>query len=115
MKSFIAIIAALFILSSCATLSSTTFIKPMDSFILGNNQHGSFKVRLENTSPSSIEVYLSPINGGKHSFQTVNPKEIVSVKVAANTALVIQNKSGDTASVNLKATGDVGLSMGYKN
>lgn len=86
----------------------------MDSFILGNNQHGSFKVRLENTSPSTIEVYLAPINGGKHSFQTINPKEIVSVKVSANTALVIQNKSTDTASVKLKATGDVGLSMGYK-
>ncbi|HAK12939.1 MAG TPA: hypothetical protein DIW54_00520 [Chitinophagaceae bacterium] len=70
---------------------------------------------MENTSNSSIEVYLAPINGGKHSFQTVNPKEIVSVKVAANTALVIQNKSTDTASVKLKASGDVGLSMGYKN
>jgi hypothetical protein len=31
-----------------------------------------------------------------------------------NTALVIENKSNETASVDLYVTGDTGLSMGYK-
>lgn len=37
------------------------------------------------------------------------------IKSAKNTALVIQNSSNDPASVQLKVTGDVQLSMDYKN
>ncbi|MBL0234944.1 MAG: hypothetical protein IPQ08_15005 [Chitinophagaceae bacterium] len=100
---------------SCSTLNSNTVIKPNDSFILGNNQHGRFKVKLQNVSKNEIEVYQAPINGGKHSSQIVNPDNKVTIAVDANTALFIVNKSKDTASVNLKVTGDLGLSMGYKN
>jgi hypothetical protein len=37
------------------------------------------------------------------------------VKAEKNTALVIENKSNEQASVDLYVTGDTGLSMGYKN
>ncbi len=87
----------------------------MDSFILGNNKHGSFKVKLENTSKNDIEVYKAPIDGGQHSFKVIKPNDIANLKVESNTALFIQNKSNDTVSVRLKVTGDIGLSMGYKN
>ena len=100
---------------SCSTLHSNTVIKPNDSFILGNNQHGSFKVKLQNVSKNDIEVFHAPIKGGKHSSQMVRPNDRVTVSVDPNTALYIVNKSNDTASVNLKVTGDLELSMGYKN
>jgi hypothetical protein len=102
------------ILSACATLTSNTIIKANDSFILGNNQHGIFKVKLENVSKNNLEVYHAPIAGGKHSTVIVKPNDKVSLKVDANTALFIQNKSNDEASVNLKVRGDTGLSMGYQ-
>jgi peptidyl-tRNA hydrolase len=105
-------------LTSCSifsSLNSTTTIKPQDSFILGNNEHGTAKVVLQNISEKDIEVYHAPINGGKHSSQIVKPNETVTVKVEKNTALYISNASNDTVNVKLKVTGDLGLSMGYKN
>lgn len=104
--------------SSCGvfgSLNSNTSIKPNESFVLGNNEHNSFKVKLKNVSKNEITTYKAPINGGTHSPQIIRPDETVTVKVESNTALVIENKSNDYASVDLKVTGDLGLSMGYKN
>ena len=115
MRQLLAIVFVLTTLISCSTLNSNTIIKPNDSFILGNNQHGTFKVKLQNVSKNEIEIYQAPINGGKHSTQIVKPENKVTVSVDANTALHIVNKSTDTASVILKVTGDLGLSMDYKN
>ena len=103
------------LLISCGSLTSNTIIKPNDSFVLGNNKHGSFKVKLKNVSRNNLEVFHALINGGKHSSQKVKPNESATVKVDRNTALVISNTSEDTASVDLKVTGDIGLSMGYSN
>ncbi len=114
MKNLFLIIAAALVLSSCS-LTSNTIIKPYDSFILGNNIHGSFSVKLKNVSKNDVELVLKPISGGSHSPQSVKPNKSVKVKVDRNTALVIANKSADTASVDLYVVGDTGLSMGYQN
>ena len=114
MKTILTTLALATLLSACS-LTSNTIIKPKDSFVLGNNQHGSFKVKLKNVSKNNLEVYHAPITGGKHSSQNVKPNEYATVKVDRNTALIISNASKDTASVDLKVTGDIGLSMGYKN
>ena len=114
MKTILTSIAFSVFLASCS-LTSNTIIKPNDSFVLGNNQHGSFKVKLKNVSKNNLEIFHAPIDGGKHSSQKVKPNEYATVKVNRNTALVISNTSKDTASVDLKVTGDTGLSMGYKN
>lgn len=110
----IAALLMLILATSCA-LSSNTTIKPNDSFILGNNPHGSFKVKLKNVSKNAVELYHAPIGGGKHSGQQLQPNNRVTVKVDRNTALVITNSSDVQANVELKVTGDLGLSMGYKN
>ena len=101
--------------TSCRSLTSNTTIKPNDSFVLGNNEHGSFSVKLKNVSANDLTVYLAPINGGTHSPQAVKPNQSVSVKVDKNTALIVDNKSNKTTSVDLKVVGDTGLSMGYKS
>ena len=101
--------------AACSSVTSNTIIKPKDSFILGNNQHGAFQVKLKNVSRTDLDVYHAPVDGGKHSSQTVQPGAQITVKVDRNTALIIENKSDQTASVDLYITGDSGLSMGYKN
>lgn len=101
--------------TSCRSLTSNTTIKPKDSFVLGNNEHDAFKVKLKNVSATNLTVYLAPIEGGTHSPQVVKPSQSVSVKVAKNTALVVSNNSNQTTSVDLKVEGDTHLSMGYKN
>lgn len=105
------------LVSSCSiftSLNSNTSIKPNDSFILGNNEHGKFKVRLKNVSNHPLEIHLAPIAGGKYSYQTISINEVVETKVPKNTAIVIENKSDENASVDIKATGDLNLGMGYQ-
>lgn len=115
MRLLIAIFALSFLAASCGTLQSTTYINPKDSFILGNNQHGTFQVKLKNDSNNAVEVYHAPVDGGRHSPQTIAPNQSARVKIDKNTAFIIDNNSVDTAVVSLLVKGDTGLSMGYKN
>ncbi len=104
------------LLVSCSlfsSLTSTTTITPFNRFELGKNEHGSFTVQLQNMSTHAIEVYKAPLNGGKHSSQTIAPDEMITVRVEKNTGIIINNATADTATVKLKVTGDTGLSMGY--
>lgn len=101
--------------TTCKTLTSTTSIKAKDAFILGNNKHGGFSVRLKNISNTDIEVWKCPINGGQHSPVVIKPKETIKVSVDRDTALRIDNKSDAEVAVELLVKGDTGLSMGYKN
>lgn len=117
MKKLFAIIAILIATTSCSmfkTITSNTTIQPNDSFVLGNNMHGAFSVKFKNVSKNAVTVYRAPIEGGKHSFVIVRPNETVKVHVEKNTALVVENKSNEVASVDLLVKGDTGLSMGYK-
>jgi hypothetical protein len=104
-----------FLVSACGTLTSTTTIDANNSFVLGNNQHGIFSTRLKNISENDIELHRAPVDGGRHSFETVKPCQTKKVRVEKNTALVINNKSGKIAKVELFVKGDTGLSMSYKD
>jgi uncharacterized protein YxeA len=117
MKKIIAIVTIVIASTSCSmfkTITSNTTIQPNDSFVLGDNVHGEFSVKFKNVSKNAVTVYRAPNEGGKHSFVTVQPNETVKVNVESNTALVVENKSHDVASVDLLVKGDTGLSMGYK-
>ena len=114
-KLILSSIVLLLLSASCRTLTSTTSIKSYDAFILGNNQHGAFSVKLKNVSANNLELWRAPIEGGQHSPLTVKPNETVKLKVEKNTALKIENKNKEQATVELLVKGDTGLSMGYKN
>ncbi|NOS56675.1 MAG: hypothetical protein HOP37_10530, partial [Cyclobacteriaceae bacterium] len=92
--------ATTLLMQSCA-LHSTTTIKSNERFLLGNNPHNSFRVKLKNVSDKEVEIHRAPIAGGRHSGQLVQPGESVRVRVEANTALVIINNSENEASVQL--------------
>ncbi len=113
-KYCVAIIFCVSLLWSCS-LHSTTYIKSKERFLLGDNTHGSFRVKLKNVSESEIEIHRAPIGGGRHSGLTVAPGQTVQVRVESNTALVISNNSEAEAAVQLKVVGDTGLSMNYKS
>ena len=81
--SLLLVIVSLF-LDSCIpfrTLNSTTYIKPKESFLLGNNTHGKFSAKVTNTSVTPITIWKCPIDGGKHSPITLNPSTTIKVKV----------------------------------
>lgn len=118
MKTIITLAFFALAVTSCnvfGSLTSNTIIKPNDSFVLGNNEHGTFKVKLKNVSNNDLRIFMAPIKGGSHSPMVVSPNKTIIVKAEKNTALVIENKSNEQASVDLYVTGDTGLSMGYKN
>ena len=83
--------------------------------MLGNNEHGAFRVHLKNVSNHAISIYLAPIDGGTYSRQILQINEIIATKVPKNTAIVIENKSTDYASVDIFAKGDLNLGMQYQN
>lgn len=117
MKKLIAIVTIVMATISSSmfkTITSNTTIQPNDSFVLGDNIHGEFSVKLKNVSKNAVTVYHAPNGGGKHTFETVQPNQTIKVKIEPNTALVVENKSNDEASVDLLVKGDTGLSMGYK-
>ncbi len=101
-------------LASCS-LTSTTLIKPNDSFILGKNAHGRFSVKLKNLSENDLTIWKVPMDGGQHSPTKVQPNETLKVKVERNTGLKIENNNEAEANVFLVVKGDTGLSMGYQN
>lgn len=112
------LLAGMFLFSACSvfsSLTSVTTIQPKQQFVLGNNEHGHFKVEAKNLSKQAIKIHFAPIDGGSHSSQTIHPNESVSLKVDKNTALVFANPSYDTINVSLHVKGDLGLSMGYQN
>ncbi len=101
--------------SACRSIHSVTNIAANESFVLGNNPHGYFNVRLKNLSAHPITVYQKTLTDSLHSFSLIRPRETVHVYADKNTALIIENKSDEKASVKLDLGGDVNLSMGYKN
>lgn len=112
------LLASMLFFSACSvfsSLTSVTTIQPKQQFVLGNNEHGKFKVEAKNLSNQVIKIHFAPIDGGSHSSQTIQPNESVSLKVDKNTALVFANPSNDTINVSLHVKGDLGLSMGYQN
>jgi len=118
MRIIITTIVLALTISSCSifgSLTSNTIIKPNENFVLGNNEHGTFNVKLKNVSNHDLKIYMAPITGGTHSPIIINSNETIKIKTDKNTALVIENKSNEVASVDLYVTGDIGLSMGYKN
>lgn len=113
MKSILVIISAA-LLTSCGSLTSTTYIPPQQSFELGKNQHRPFRVDVVNGGTSTIELHRAPISGGTHSYVKLAPGEHTRVKVEANTAVVFNNANSDTATIQLKVHGDTGLGMQYQ-
>jgi hypothetical protein len=117
MKTIITSFLLAITLTSCSvfgSLTSNTIIKPNESFVLGDNEHGSFTVKLKNVSNHDLKILMAPITGGTYSPIMVQPRETVRVTAEQNTALIIENKSDEDASVDLYVTGDTGLSMGYQ-
>jgi Putative auto-transporter adhesin, head GIN domain len=117
MKNLITTEVLSILVTSCSVFGSLTTnvtIKANENFVLGNNEHGTFKARIKNVSNHAITIAMHPINGGSYSPETILPNESTTVKTERNTALVIENKSDDSASIDLHINGDTGLSMGYK-
>ena len=96
------------------TLNSTTYIKAIDAFIVGENEHNRFQVTVTNTSIAPVDIWQYPLSGGRHSLVSLRPTEKIRLKVEENTSIRIENSSSEQVSVRLRVKGDLGLSMNYR-
>lgn len=96
-------------------LNSSTYIKANDAFILGNNAHAKFSIRIKNISKTALIIGQSPIAGGIRTEITLSANQVAKIQVDRNNLLRIDNPSNEEAAVSLQIKGDTGLSMGYKN
>jgi len=60
-------IGLLVFMVSCGSLTSTTYLKGQETFVLGDNDHGSFNAQVKNVSKNELELCAVPNAGGKHS------------------------------------------------
>lgn len=116
MKQLCTILAAVVLTTlSCKSVYSTTSIEPKKTFVLGDNDHEAFEVSLKNISKEDLELSQMPNGGTKTFIQTLNPYKSITLKIEKNTALYIENKGENKASVELNPKSSSRLSMGYKD
>jgi hypothetical protein len=56
----------------------TQLLNQTESFVLGSNEHGSFKVKLKTFQ--IFKIIMAPLAGGTHSPIIVKPNETIIVK-----------------------------------
>ncbi|MCU0419253.1 MAG: hypothetical protein MUC38_06300 [Cyclobacteriaceae bacterium] len=109
------LVAILFWLSGCTSLTSVTNIGANNSFVLGNNPHGYFRATVKNVSGHPLKLYQKTLTDSVHSMVILKPNETLHVYADKNTALIVENNANRQAQVKLDIGGDTNLSMGYKN
>jgi hypothetical protein len=96
------------------SLTSHTIIGANESFVLGEGQHGSYSVRLRNTSRQTLTITQTQSDGTVIKTVSAPHNVWLSLDIAKNTAVRISNTSDRQAAVDLKVQGDTNLSMGYQ-
>jgi hypothetical protein len=114
MKKFLFLIIVAAMVSSCA-LTSGTQIGPKKEFELGDGRHGAFTASVKNDGRTTVEIYEQPLGGQQKKIATLAPGDKIKVSIAADTKAIFKNIDSSQASLQLKVTGDTGLSMGGPN
>ncbi len=96
------------------TLTSTTYIEPNQSFVLGEGKHGGYNAKITNISNVGVEVFGESENEERKSLGVLKPKDKSEYNIAKNTKVIFKNLGSEKAAIGIKLSGDTGLSMGYK-
>ena len=95
-------------------LSSTTYIDPNKSFVLGEGRHGSYKAKIINKGKVDIEVFVQPLDKERVSVGVLKPNAVDEYRIEKDTKVIFKNLGDETATIGIKLSGDTSLSMGYK-
>lgn len=113
-KYLFALVIFTVLMSSCRSLTSHTYIKAYDNFVLGDNEHGGYVVKVRNTSRTNLSVYQKAKDGVIDAQIIAKPNEWITINVKENKALFVGNKSEGIAEVDFIITSNYHLSMGYQ-
>ena len=115
MKSILFVSLLSILCFSCSTISSTTYIKANESFVLGaNKNHASYKARVKNIRAAEVKVIQINKDGLATDLGVLKANESASYRVAKSATIQFQNMADGEAAIKIKAIGDTNLSMAYK-
>lgn len=116
-QSPLALLTSLLLLTSACwgNVHSDLFIEPGQQFVLGGNQRGAFKVAARNVGKVAVEVKERPANGALFSKANLKPGQQATLRFAAGSAAVLVNATGTKANLDLRITGEAGLTMSSEN
>ncbi|RTQ52156.1 DoxX family protein [Hymenobacter gummosus] len=112
-----AVLAGLLVatISWAGGISSHLLIEPGKQFVLGGGQPGRFKVEARNVGPVPVEFKERPRGGGLFGKATLAPGQRATLSFLPGSAALLLNPSGQTATLNLRISGDTGsLRMDYE-
>ena len=105
------LISLLLVGCSHSVLNSLTTISPGKQFELGGNQKGAFKAQLENVGPVPVTISERFPDGKSINRGLFQPGDRKTVQFAAESAVLVDNPSPQSAQLRLVITGDKNLSM----
>lgn len=100
----------LLVLTSCANsvLQSALTVQPGRQFQLGGNQRGAFTVQATNKGGVPVTLSERRADGQTVALGTFGAGDRQTIRFAAGSAVLIDNRSAQPAQLNLTVTGDKG-------
>jgi len=104
-------------LQACKSLTSTTYIDPKKTFVLGEGKHGSYDATIKNVGKDMVEVIQIDEKGRNYTMDILKIGEKKEYKVAKNATVMFKNINMEKqAIIEILITGNpnASLSMGYQ-
>ncbi len=116
MKNILIFILIFVGLQACKSLTSTTYIPPAKSFVLGEGKHRGYYAEVKNTGKDVLEVIQIDAQGASLSLGMLARKEKKDFKVQANCTIIFKNQNTEEQGVIeiLLKNVSSSLSMGYQ-
>ncbi|OGX91360.1 hypothetical protein [Hymenobacter coccineus] len=99
-------------LLACGGITSHTYIKVGEQFVLGGWQRGTFRVKARNSGPVPVSVAERRTSGAVQERGRLEPGQDAALACGAGSALLMRNLGDRTAEIDAKITGDASFSMG---
>ncbi|MEL6344495.1 MAG: hypothetical protein AAFV53_15360 [Myxococcota bacterium] len=93
-------------------LHSGLFVPAREQFVLGDNPHGRFSVKVENIGEVPVDLVVHE-DGEPVSTVTLSPGDRTKSRFTAEQTALFVNHTDREASLSVDVVGDVGLSMDY--
>ena len=102
-------------LLAIASFTSTTYIDPYKTFILGEGKHTAYSAKVNNAGNDAIEVYTTPLNGKRSLTTVLKPSTSETFKINSDDKVEFVNNNASKATLNIviKGASSSDLSMGY--
>jgi hypothetical protein len=102
-------------LLAIASFTSTTYIDPYKTFILGEGKHTGYSAKVSNAGSDAIEVYTTPLDGKRTLTTVLKPSIGQTFKISSDVKVEFVNNNASKATLNIviKGAGSSDLSMGY--